>query len=275
MLSREISWRMARFLARTLTLAGVIVYAGLALFGCVAADRMIFQPQPASYDRLPGLRQVPAGDGTPLAVVSLPRPDARLTVFYFHGNAEDLGESLPLLQQLQSAGFAVLAFDYRGYGRSGGHPSESNVYADTRTVLEYARTNLGLKPEQLLVIGRSVGGGPAVELAAHTPVAGLVLISPFLSAFRVVTKVKLLPFDRFDNLAKIGRIHCPLLVIQGTADEVIPISHGQGLFAAASPPKRSDWIAGAGHNDIFEVAGDRIMRDIREFAQSLPVVAHP
>ena len=266
---------MARFLARTLTLAGAIVYAGLAMFGCVAADRLIFQPRPASYGDLPGLHRIPAADGTPLAVLWLPRPGALHTVIYFHGNAEDLGDSLAILQQLQAAGFGVLAFDFRGYGRSGGHPSESNIYADTQTVLDYARINFGLKPEQLLVVGRSVGGGPAVDLAAHTPVAGLVLISPFLSAFRVVTGVKLLPFDRFDNLAKIGRIHCPLLVIQGTADEVIPFAHGQALFAAASPPKRSDWIAGAGHNDIFEVAGARILRDIQEFEKGLPASPRP
>ncbi len=258
-LLRKLLWRSGRFL--------LLLYAGLALFGCVAAERMIFQPQPASYRAdLPGLLTVPAADGTPLAVLHLPNPAARHTIVYFHGNAEDLGDGLPLLRELQAAGFAALAFDYRGYGRSGGKASEENVYADTRAVLAYARAKLGVTPERLFVVGRSVGGGPAVELAVREPVAGLALISPFTSAFRVMTHVKILPFDRFDNLAKIGGVRAPILIFHGTADEVVPFWHGQALFAAAPEPKISSWIDGAGHNDIFEVAGDRIVRELKSWA---------
>jgi len=101
-------------------------------------------------------------------------------------------------------------------------------------------------------------------------VAGLVLVSPFTSAFRVVTKVKVLPFDRFDNLAKIGRVRCPVLIFHGTADDVIPFAHGQTLFAAANEPKRAVWIKGAKHNDIFEIAGERILREIGAFEKTLP-----
>ncbi len=213
---------------------------------------------------------MPAADGTPLAAVHLPNAAARHTIFYFHGNAEDLGDNLPLLREFYAAGFAVLAFDYRGYGRSGGKASEANVYADTRAVFAYAREKLGITPERMIVVGRSVGSGPAVELAAHEPVAGLVLISPFMSAFRVLTRVKILPFDRFDNLAKIGRVRAPILIFQGTADEVIPFAHGQSLFAAAPEPKRASWIEGVGHNDIFERAGEKILREIVAWEASLP-----
>lgn len=114
-----------------------------------------------------------------------------------------------------------------------------------------------------------MGSGPAVEFAARERVAGLALISPFMSAFRVLTRVKLLPFDRFDNIAKIGFVHAPILIFHGTRDEVIPFAHGQNLFAAAPEPKRSVWIEGAGHNDIFEVAGARVLSELKIFAQNL------
>lgn len=248
-----------------------MVYCGVALFGCVAADKLIFQPQPSSYGaQLPGLHLVAAADGTQLAVMHLPNAAARHTLFCFHGNAEDLGDVWPLLQQWQEAGFAVLAFDYRGYGRSAGRPTEKNVYADTQAVLAFAQTKLGLAPEQIVAVGRSVGSGPAVELATTSPVAGLVLISPLASAFRVMTHVKVLPFDQFDNLAKAGRVRCPALVFHGTADEVIAFTHGENLYAALPEPKRHVWVDGAGHNNIFQRAGGQILREIRAFAAGLP-----
>jgi fermentation-respiration switch protein FrsA (DUF1100 family) len=263
-LFRKIHWRTGRFL--------LLLYAGLALFGCVASEQMIFQPQPVSYGAgLSGLREIKADDGTPLAVVHLPNATARFTVFYFHGNAEDLGDVAPMLEALHDTGFAVLAFDYRGYGRSDGRASETNVYADTRAIFAFAQANLGLTPERTIIVGRSVGSGPAVEFAARERVAGLALISPFMSAFRMFTRVKLLTFDRFDNIAKIGFVHAPSLIFHGTRDEVIPFAHGQNLFAAAPEPKRSVWIEGAGHNDIFEVAGERILYELKIFTQNFSI----
>jgi hypothetical protein len=262
---RHIVWRIARFF--------LLFYVCLALFGCVMADRLIFQPPPSSYGiKMAGLLQVSATDGTSLAVLYLPNPSAKHTLFFFHGNAEDLGDEAPVLRSWQAIGFAVLAFDYRGYGLSGGHPSEGKINADTQTVLAYAEAHFGVVPARSIVVGRSVGSGPAVELAVNVPVAGLVLISPFTSAFRVVTRVKVLPFDRFDNLAKIDRLRCPLLVIHGTVDSVIPFSHGEALFAAAPEPKRHVWIEGANHNDIFALAGDRIAKELLDFENSLPPV---
>lgn len=261
------SWRI--FLRRGARLAGVL-YAGFALLVGMAANRLIFQPRRASYgEDLFGLHRVSAADGTQLAALHLPNPSARHTLFYLHGNAEDLGDSLPLLRQFHAAGFAVLTFDYRGYGLSAGRAAEDNVDADTLTMLGFAQRQLGVKPEAMIVVGRSVGSGPAVELAAGSRVAGLVLISPFTSAFRVMTGVKLLPFDQFDNLAKIGRVQCPAMIFHGLADEVIPFAHGQKLFAAMGEPKRHVWIPDAGHNDIFEVAGDQIRRELLSFEKRL------
>lgn len=249
----------------------VLLYAGLALLGCTMADKMIFQPQRSSYDtRLPNLEQVAMPDGTSLAVLFLPNPGVRHTILYFHGNAEDLGNTLPILRQFQADGFSVLSFDYRGYGRSEGKPSEEKIYADTDAVLAFAQRKFGVAIGSCIAVGRSVGSGPAVDLAKRASVSGLVLISPFTSTFRVMTKVKLLPFDRFDNLAKISQVQCPVLIFHGTADEVIPFAQGEKLFASANEPKRPVWITGARHNDIFHVAGAEIFREIRDFGAKLP-----
>jgi fermentation-respiration switch protein FrsA (DUF1100 family) len=255
-------WRIGRFL--------LLLYFGLALTGWFVADHLIFQPQRPTYGKLPGLLNFNADDGTPLAGLCLPNPAARHTLVYLHGNAEDMGNCMPVLQAIHDIGFAVLAFDYRGYGLSAGHATEANVYADTHAFMAYARARLGVSASQCVIVGRSLGGGPAVELAASAPVAGLVLISAFSSAFRVSIPVKVLPFDRFDNLARIDAVKCPVLFIQGTADEVVPFAHGQALLAAATAPKRAVWIEGAGHNDIFDRAGDRILRELVAFETSLP-----
>jgi fermentation-respiration switch protein FrsA (DUF1100 family) len=259
---RHILWRICRFL--------LLLYAGLALTGWFIADRLIFQPQQPSYARLPGLLKFSADDGTALAGLYLPNPGARHTLVFLHGNAEDLGDCLPWLQAMHDIGFAVLALDYRGYGLSAGRATEANVYADTHALMAYARSQLGVKSENCVIVGRSLGGSPAVELAASAKVAGLVLISAFSSAFRVSIPVKVLPFDRFDNLARIDAVRCPILFIQGTADDVVPFAHGQALFAAATAPKRAVWIEGARHNDIFERAGDRILRELVAFDAGLP-----
>jgi abhydrolase domain-containing protein 17 len=238
---------------------------------------MIFQPPPASYraGRLP-IVMLPT-DGGSIATLYLPNPRAAITVLYAHGNAEDLGQVAPWLEELRRAGFAVLAFDYRGYGMStGGPPSAAGATSDMETVYHHAVETLKIPPSRLVLYGRSVGGGPATDLAARVPIGGLVLESAFVSAFRVLTKVSLLPFDRFHNLRHIRQVHAPVLVIHGTADEVIPLSHGRRLYDAANRPKQALWVEGAHHNDVPLVAGPRYWTALTTFGHQIaPSVAAP
>src|SRR5262249_3317690 len=124
-------------------------------------------------------------------------------------------------------------------------------------------------PERIIILGRSVGSGPAVHLAARRPVAGLILESPFLSAFRVITGIPLLPFDKFPNYREIARVRCPVLIIHGTEDRVIGFWHGQKLFALAHEPKRFFAVEGADHNDLNEVAGARYFEAVQSFSKML------
>jgi hypothetical protein len=246
-------------------------YGIIALLAWRVSDRMIFLPPPSSYDErsLPIVR-VNTSDGNAVAVLHLPNPAARYTLLFSHGNAEDLGYLAPFLMQLRDAGFAVLAYDYRGYGlSSGGPPTTAGTYRDEAAAYRYATQTLKIPPSRLILHGRSVGSGPAVDLATREQVGGLIVESGFVSVFRVMTRWPLLPFDKFPNLKNIPRVRSPVLVIHGRQDEIIPFWHGEKLFAAAPQPKHSAWIDGAGHNDVADVAWDEYVRVLQDFARSL------
>jgi fermentation-respiration switch protein FrsA (DUF1100 family) len=249
----------------------VLLYAAFAAFAWFASDRMIFLPPSPSYSSssLP-IILVPGDDGASIATLYLPNPTAQLTLLYSHGNAEDLGQVAPVLEAYRRAGFAVLGFDYRGYGAStGGAATANGATRDMETVYRHAVSTLGIPPSRIVLFGRSVGSGPATELAARLPVAGLVIESGFVSAFRVMTHVPLLPFDRFHNLRHIRSVRCPVLVVHGRDDETIPFSHGRRLFEAAAGPKTALWVDGAHHNDLLLVAGPRYWSALQEFGRGV------
>jgi hypothetical protein len=256
----------------TLIKESLLLIAGLYFTVAVAAyfiaDRLIFRPPASSYnvEQLP-IVFVPIGDDAAIATLYLHNSRAALTILYSHGNAEDLGHLAPLLQQFHRTGFSVLSYDYRGYGlSSGGPPSAKGAYHDLQAVYRYAVEELGVQPERLILLGRSVGSGPTTELAARVPVGGLILESGFIGAFRVMTRIPLLPFDRFPNLRHIREVECPVLVIHGTEDEVIAPWHGRRLFEAAPDPKQLLWVEGAGHNDLVNVAGAQYWHALLSFA---------
>jgi fermentation-respiration switch protein FrsA (DUF1100 family) len=245
----------------------LLLYAAFALFAYFASDRMIFQPPRPTYraDQLP-IVMIPAEHGNSIATLFLPTPGAALTLVYSHGNAEDIGQLAPYLEGYRQAGFSVLAYDYRGYGAStGGPPSANGATHDLETVIEYATHSLGLTPASIVLLGHSVGSGPSTAVASRVPVGGLVVEAGFVSAFRVLTGVALLPFDKFHNLRDIRHVHCPVLVVHGTNDEVIPFSHGRKLYDAANEPKQSLWIRGAHHNDLVAIGGANYWNTIRAF----------
>jgi len=227
---------------------------------------MIFLPPPATYRSGPEIVELRTADGIRIAALHLPNPSGDYTLLYSHGNAEDLGAVRPLLVRLRAIGFSVFAYDYRGYGASEGRPSERGAYADIDAAYAYLTTALGIPPARIIAYGRSVGSGPAVDLAARRPIGGLVVESAFTTAFRVLTRVPLLPFDRFRNIDKIGRVRCPVLVMHGRADEVVPLAHGEALWRAAPQPKRFLWADGAGHNDFWQVAGSEAAHALGELA---------
>jgi abhydrolase domain-containing protein 17 len=247
----------------------LVLYLALAIYAWFFSEHQIFLPQPSSYRDGPEILKLRSTNGRIISALYLPNSSARFTLLVSHGNAEDLGDDRYWLEDLQRSGFNVFAYDYQGYGTSQGQPTEQGAYQDEEAAYEYLTTTLKTPPQHVIIFGRSVGSGPAVHLAARKPAAALVLQSPFLSAFRVLTRVPLLPFDKFPNYKEIGRVRCPVLIIHGSNDRVIGAWHGQRLFDLANQPKRFYLVQGADHNDLDMIGGTKYLEAIRAFADSL------
>ncbi|HEV7551730.1 MAG TPA: alpha/beta hydrolase [Candidatus Angelobacter sp.] len=238
---------------RAMLLLLCALYIGLLLFAVFLSDSMIFLPHPSSYQDSAEILKVTTASGKKISATYLPNPGARFTLLVSHGNAEDLGDDRYWLDSLRHAGFSVFAYDYEGYGTSEGKPSERAFYEDAAAAYEFLAVNLKTAPDRIIIFGRSVGTGPAAYIAAKRPCAGLILQSPFVSAFRVLTRIPLLPFDKFPNYKYIRHVHSPVLIMHSRADSVIPFWHGKKLFDMANLPKHSFWATNADHND-FELA---------------------
>ncbi|WP_413168265.1 alpha/beta hydrolase [Capilliphycus salinus ALCB114379] len=251
-------------LSRLLTSA-IIIYLGVGIWAYFGTDRLIFFPPPASYTQTNDLIQFSAENGDRITALYLPNPESQYTILYSHGNAEDIGQTRFHLKQLRDIGFSVLVYDYPGYGTSSGKPTVKGTYHAINAAYNYLTQKLNIPPHQIIVYGRSVGGGPSVDLASRQPVGGLIIESSFVSIFRVVTRIRLFPFDKFPNLAKISRVNCPVLIMHGDRDQVIPFWHGEKLYAKANEPKMSFWVEGADHNNVLDVAGQRYQETLQKF----------
>ena len=193
------------------------------------------------------------------------RPPAAAHVLYFHGNGGNISHRLSHARALSAAGLDVLLFDYRGYGRSTGAPSEAGTYRDARAARAALLARPGVDAAAVVYLGESLGGAVAIELAVEHPPAALVLQSAFSSVRAMarlhypVIPAALVP-DAYPSLDRIARLACPVLVVHGEHDDIVPADHGRALFAAARGSKRLEIVHGAGHNDLLEVAGSGYAR---------------
>jgi len=193
-----------------------------------------------------------ATDGTRLSGLWLESSEPLGVVVYAHGNAGNLSHRIPTAEVWRrQLGLSVLLFDYRGYGRSQGVPDESGIRQDTLAAYSEA---LRLGGEIPLVAGRSLGTVPAIHVAAEREVCGLLLDSPMASAARMAPRVLPLPGIRhrisiqLDNVGTIGRVQCPVLILHGELDRIIPIEQGREVYNAA---REATFVAlaGLGHNE--------------------------
>ncbi|KAK4797450.1 hypothetical protein SAY86_029776 [Trapa natans] len=180
-------------------------------------------------------------------------PFARFTLLYSHGNAADLGQMQELFIELRAhLRVNIMSYDYSGYGGSSGKPSEFNTYYDIEAVYNCLRREYGIKQEELIVYGQSVGSGPTLHLASRLQrLRGVVLHSAILSGIRVLYPVKLtFWFDIFKNIDKIRHVTCPVLVIHGTDDEIVAWSHGKRLWELSKEKYDPLWVKGGGHCNL-------------------------
>ncbi len=198
------------------------------------------------------------------------------TLIWFHGNAGNISHRVENILQLnRHLGVNVFIFDYRGYGRSEGKPSESGFYLDAEAAIDYLVNERGLEAEtDLVLFGRSLGCGVAVEMATRRRVRGVILESGFGSV-RVMAK-RIYPFlpsglllslveARYDSLSKLPKVHAPVMVLHGDRDSTVPIELGEEMFEAANEPKRFYTIEGASHNDTYYVGGEPYFDALLEF----------
>lgn len=246
-----------------------LFYLVVCAYAAFVSESLIFQPHRSSYRDTPEILKVTSSNGNKISAIYLRNPSAQFTLLVSHGNGEDLGDIRDWLESLRRAGFSVFAYDYQGYGTSEGTPGESAAYADESAAYDFLAIDLRTPPDKIIIFGRSVGTGPAVQLAARRPAAALVLQSPFLSAFRVLTRVPLLPFDRFPNYKRIRHVHCPVLIMHGNADSVISPWHGRKLFELANEPKQFVVVEGADHNEINPAITRIYNRALVKFVSSL------
>ena len=209
----------------------------------------------------------------------LPTPTASKVLLLFHGNATNLGTDLPRLQFFARLGVGFFEVDYRGYGKSEGSPDEAGLYQDADAAYRYLVEAGGHKPSEIFLHGQSLDGAVAIDLASRRECGGLIVESSFTSAREMARRMFLLPLleyvpkSRFDSLRKISQVRCPVLIVHGAQDQVIPFSMGERLYAAAPEPKSFLPVEGAGHADNFIVGGERYQERLRNFMAAAPAPA--
>jgi fermentation-respiration switch protein FrsA (DUF1100 family) len=201
----------------------------------------------------------------------------RATVLYFHGNGGNVSSYLGFIRRFADAGFDSFSIDYEGYGESTGHTTEANAYRDAAAAWSWLTGNRGVDPKHLVIWGFSLGGGVATQLAeTHAPGA-LVLQSTFTSIPDVGAKafawipVHLITHNLFNNLERMPRIHAPVLIAHGRADQLIPFEMGQHLFAAANPPKAFIELNGGHNGGLLQTPS--IWNDVMKFFEEAGVIS--
>lgn len=255
------SRRVARVflrVARLVALLGV----GLWLFVMVFENSFIYYPEqyPIGEWEPPGLTYedayFEAEDGTKIHGWYCPVEDPRAVVLFAHGNAGNLSHRWPLARLWQERfGVSFMLFDYRGYGRSEGKPSEAGLLSDARAARKWLAEKAGIPAGEIVLAGESLGAGVMVDLASADGARGLILENTFTSIPDVAAHhmpwlpVQLLLRTKFNSIDKIENYRGPLLQVHGNADQIVPYEFGKRLFQQANEPKQFVTIEGGDHND--------------------------
>lgn len=272
--------RVSRWLGVSLAAAGVAGSVGLLDFllrrfqhhrlfgparfpeGCRDPHRQGIRVQNVHFSSLDGVR---------LHGWWLPQEDAQGTLIFFHGSAGNLGGHVEALRALSRLQLNLFAFDYRGYGRSDGSPSEEGLFQDGRAAWRHVTRQLGQPSERVLLYGHSLGGAVAIDTAVHAEAAGLVVQSSFTDvkdmARALFPSVPLhwVARNQFRSIDKVGRLKLPKLFVHGTADAKVPADHSRTLYEAASDPKDLYWVEGAEHGDVHRRGGVRYLERLERF----------
>ena len=251
-------------------------YLALAVAACAAQRAMLYPAPPVAREpTLAGgaLLRIPGPEGSTVYAFHVPAPQGAPTVAHFHGNGEQLADTVWLASSYREAGLGFFAVEYPGYGLASAQaPSEAAIFAAAEAALVHLTGPLAVPSSQVVLQGQSLGSGVAVELAARGHGARVALISPYTS----ITELgqRMLPFlpvssmvrDRFDSAAKAPAVKLPVLIVHGTADEVVPFEMGERL-GALFPSATLRRVEGAHHNDVLDAPG--VLAALQQFALGL------
>jgi fermentation-respiration switch protein FrsA (DUF1100 family) len=259
------------------------VYLGVVIVFIFLENSLLFHPVRASDDWVapPSSRiedvEFSTADGTSIHGWWYRNGSSTSALLYAHGNAGNLSHRGPTIVPMAEAlGVSVLIFDYPGYGRSAGKPNEKSCYAAGEAAYDWLTQSQQVAPENVVLFGKSLGGGVMTELASHRPHRALVLVKTFSSVPDMGQELfpwlpaRWLVRNRFDSLAKIGQCHRPVFLAHGDCDSVIPCSHSQRLYEAANEPKRFLLMPGCDHNDAL---GADFLSALRQFLDQFAPVA--
>lgn len=237
-------------------------------------------PAPADSLRLP-YRTVSFRTADSVLLTSWIIPAARedssgLWVLLCHGQTGNLATTTrpQYYAYLRSIGVNILAFDWRGFGASGGTPSEEGLYRDARAAYEYLRNEHGVLAENIIIFGHSLGSAPAIELATRVSAAGLIVegapksVRDRAQELYPLLPIRFIPFTHFNSLTRIGRVTMPVLFLHASADKRIPLAHGRALFVAAASTKRFVELAGQ-HHDAFLADSARYFGEYARFVSEV------
>jgi uncharacterized protein len=269
----------------TILIAALVIYGGILVLLRLYESRLIYFPgaertllPPPPSLHLPVQRvEFPAADGVKLVAWSIPaEPPASWWLLICHGNAGNLSEfGRPAhYAGLRQLGLNLLAFDYRGYGESGGLPSEAGLYRDVDAAYRYLREDRAIPAERIIIFGHSLGSAVAIDLASRVPSAGLIVEGAPTSVrdrgqeLYPYIPVRWIAASRFSSLEKISRVRVPKLFLHAVRDEVIPLAHGHRLYQEAPEPKAFVELQG-GHGDAFEADSARYFGAIASFLSRL------
>ncbi len=267
-----------------LLMAAAVAYALIMLFVFLYQPRLVYFPQVerelTATPRAAGLDYedvtLTTADNVKLHGWWVPARNARGTILLMHGNAGNISHRLGYLTMFNRLGYSVLLFDYRGYGKSGGHPDEEGTYRDAEAAWLHLTATRNVAARDIVMVAESLGGGVATWLALKYPPRALVLASTFRSVPDLGAQiypwlpVRLLARITYDNLARIARVDAPVLIAHSRDDDVIPFAHGEALFAAAREPKQMLVLAG-GHNDGFLFTRDAWIAAVGAFLDRVPI----
>jgi len=252
------------------------IYAGLAVFLFFFQSRLIYFPTReiiATPDQI-GLSyesvSFKAPDGVKLSGWFIPADSPRGVVIFCHGNAGNISHRLESVEIFHRLRLSTLIFDYRGYGASEGNPSEEGSYLDAKGAWNYLIEHKGLAPSDIILFGRSLGGAVAAWLARQYTPKTLIIESAFTSVPDLAGElyfylpVKLLCRYKYNTLAAVKEVRCPVLIVHSQEDKVVPFSHGSRLFKAAREPKAFLEISGS-HNEGFITSGDVYINGFKAF----------